>query len=516
MKRFAALALSVILLLSCLGLAAAEESALVQYASDFSEGTDGWYARSAGGAEITVTDESALLITGRSASWNSPGRDFPLTVNHIYDLSVEIRQNAKETVTFIVSVAHTKYGIESYENLIIAPVAQNEWVKLEGTYIPGDYDAYVLYVETQGDGLIDFEIRSFTCVDQAALTEDGVEDEESALPSLKEVYADYFDFGTAITRSEAANRDRMAFCATQFSIVTAGNEMKPDALIDLTRSRQASAEDPTAVVLSFTAPTPVLNWAKANGVKVHGHVFVWHSQTPEAFFHENYNTAEPYVSREVMLGRLENFIRQTFEWLEENYPGLVVSYDVCNEVIDDSTGQLRASNWLTVVGDDYVARAFEIARRYAPEGVKLYYNDYNTAYTGKLLGIRRLLVSLQEEGNIDGYGFQMHHALNSPSLAMIRSAVQSIASLGLRMRISELDITVSDATDYNFREQAVMYRGIMDIILPYADQIDAVQVWGVTDNMSWRSYGYPLLFNSALQPKPAFWALVNPDYLSEE
>ncbi len=510
MKRILALTLALMLTLSV--CAAFAEAAPYQYASDFSEGTDGWYPRSAGEAAIEVTDEGALRITGRTAAWNSPGRDFPLTDGCAYDLSVEVRQTAGESVTFIVSVAHSKYNLESYENIVTAPVPKGEWVKLEGTYIPYGYDSYVLYVETYGDGTIDFEMRNFTVRDQALTVE---ETADSGMPALKDVYAPYFDFGTSVTRSEASNRERMAFVGSQFSIVTPGNEMKPDFLIDVSGSRKASQEDDTAVVLNFGAAVPMLNWAKANGVKVHGHVFVWHSQTPEAFFHEHYNTAEPYVSREVMLARLENFMRQTFEWLEENYPGVVVSYDICNEVIDDSTGKLRKSNWLTVVGEDYVHRAFEIARRCAPEGMMLYYNDYNTAWQPKQNGIKNLLVSLQEEGNIDGYGFQMHHALNSPTVYAIRACVQNIAGTGLKLRVSELDITVPDNGEASFRAQAKMYREIMDVLLPYADQIEAVQVWGVTDNLSWRASGYPLLFNGDFSPKPAYWVLVDPDYLGE-
>ncbi len=505
MKRILSLILAAALLLAA-GLSAAED-ALLQYASDFSQGTDGWYPRSAGEAAIAVTDEGALKITGRTAAWNSPGREFPLTDNRAYDFSVEIRQEAAPSVTFIVSVEHSRFNLASYENLVTAPVPQGQWVKLEGTYMPYGYDNYVLYVETSGDGTADFEIRNFTLRDQALAQ---AAPQESTLPALKDVYAAYFDFGTSVTRNESANPSRMAFVASQFNIVTAGNEMKPDFLIDVTRSRKASAEDDTAVVLNFGSAVPMLNWAQANGVKVHGHVFVWHSQTPEAFFHERYDTGAPYVSREVMLARLENFMRQTFEWLEENYPGVVVSYDVCNEVIDDGSGKLRQSNWYKVVGEDYVHRAFEIARRCAPEGVMLYLNDYNTAWQPKQNGLKHLVESLMEEGNIDGYGFQMHHALNSPSVRSIKSCVENFASLGLKLRVSELDITVSQNTESNFKAQARMYREILDICVAHADLFEAVQVWGVTDNLSWRAQGYPLLFNADLSPKDAFWALVDP------
>ena len=514
MKKLLVSLLVLAMLLPLCGLSAAED-AFTAYSSDFSEGLDGWYPRSAdGAAELAVTDEGAILITGRTAAWNSPGRDFPLVAGHTYHLSVEVCQTAKAGVTFIVSAAHSKFGLESYENIVTGPAAQGEWTKLEGVYMPAEYDNYILYVETSGDGTVDFAFRNFTVTDQAAAPAEAREEEpEAALPSLKEIYADAFDIGICVNRYDTGNRSRMALAAQQFSIVTAENEMKPDSLIDVNRSRAASAEDETAVVLNFSACTPMFNWAQANGIKVHGHTFVWHSQTPEAIFHERYDSSAPYVSREVMLARLENFMRGVFEWTEANYPGVLVSYDVCNEVIDDGNGALRKSNWRTVIGDDYVARAFEIARRCAPAGVKLYLNDYNTCYATKLNGIRRLLNSLVEEGNIDGYGFQMHHSLNTPSVYQIKAALANIAQTGLSLRVSEMDIGVTAANDFYFAEQAKMYRDIMDLLLGYADQVDAVQVWGLSDDRSWRSANFPLLFDAALQPKPAFWALADPAYL---
>ena len=51
----------------------------------------------------------------------------------------------------------------------------------------------------------------------------------------------------------------------------------------------------------------------------------------------------------------------------------------------------------------------------------------------------------------------------------------------------------------------------MRMLNQYPDQLIAVQVWGVSDNMSWRSNKYPLLFDKNLQPKPAFWAVADPD-----
>ncbi len=502
MKRLLCLALS--LLFVCLLIFAMADGAPLKYESDFSAGTDGWYARSADQASVSVTPGGALLIEGRTAAWNSPGRDFPLIAGNTYEISVQVCQSEVTATDFIVSVAHSTGGIESYENLVRKSVSKGAWTTLTCTYTPGPYDRYVLYVETYTDGTIPFQIRRFTIRDTTARYD------ADAMPSLKDAYADSFLFGGCVNGFQVRNASLMALAAHQYAIVTCENEMKPDALIDVGGSRRLAAEDETAVAVRFDSCKPILDWAWKNGLKMHGHVFVWHSQTPEAFFHEGYNTASPYVSRDVMLARLEHFMQQTFDYLDGNYPGMFVSYDICNEVIDDGTGELRNSSWRKVVGDDFVARAFEIARRCAPEGLQLYLNDYNTAWQPKQGGLVRLINTLTEEGNIDGYGLQMHHSVDSPSLRQIRASVDAIAATGVRIRVSELDVGIPDTADASLKAQADVYAGIFRILLDHAGQVDGVQVWGIIDTQSWRSGNHPLLFDGDSQPKPAFWAISDP------
>ena len=50
-----------------------------------------------------------------------------------------------------------------------------------------------------------------------------------------------------------------------------------------------------------------------------------------------------------------------------------------------------------------------------------------------------------------------------------------------------------------------------NLMIAHSDQFEAVQVWGLTDMMSWRSRQYPLLFDGRGNPKPAFWAVADPD-----
>lgn len=506
--------MALLLALTLGGLAVHAEADPTLYVSDFSAGPDGWVARSMGSAQLAVLEEGALRIEGRTDDWNSPGRDFDLIPGGRYEFSVQVRQDALDAANFMVSVAHTVDGAESYENLAFATAKRGEWTALEGTYVAGDFTRFVLYVETTGAPSLAFDIRDFRLAapdglpDAAARPEPMVIESAEDLPSLKDLCADYFDIGTCVGFRMAQQADPMAFIESQFNIITPENELKPDAVLDVGMCMVLSAEDDAAVAVRFNAAEPILNYARGHGLKVHGHVLVWHNQTPDVFFRKGYRSGAPLVSREVMLARLENYIRQVMEYMGENYPGVVVSWDVVNEAIDDTTGELRDSMWLQVVGEDYLARAFEYARRYAPEGTLLYYNDYNTAFLAKQNGIVRLLEQLMAEGNIDGYGFQMHHAVAVPTLAQITSSVERIAGLGLRLRVSEWDVTVDDNGEESFTRQAQLYGDIMRLLLAHADQFEAVQFWGLTDNMSWRAAQYPLLFDAQRNPKPAFWAVV--------
>ena len=502
------------LLGSCVSVLA--DDAVTVYTSDFSKDTDGWYGR---GAQSARTAESTLKTTGRQSSWNSPGRDFDLVEGGKYNLSVEVKQDELDSANFMISIAHSVEGMETYENLAFGKAKKGEWTTLTGSYTAGHFDRSVLYVETTGADTLDFEIRAFTVTAPEGVPEPKpteppmVIEEADSMPSLKEIYADKFDFGSAAPQMVFRDPKWMNLMKEQFSILTPENEMKPDAVLDVNGSKALLKEtgNETAVAVHFDAAKSLLRFAQSNGIKVHGHVLVWHSQTPEAFFHEGYDAKKPLVSREVMLGRMENYIKGVFEYLDANYPGVVVSWDVLNEAIDDGSNWLRNSNWKKIIGDDYPNFAYAYARKYAPEGTKLYYNDYNTAIGGKLRGIVKLLNTLIPEGNIDGYGFQMHHNVSFPSIQQIRTAVETIGALGLRLRVSELDVTVSNNSEASFKKQAKYYADVMKILIDHADQFEAVQVWGLTDMMSWRGSQYPLLFDGRGNPKPAFWAVADPE-----
>ena len=79
------------------------------------------------------------------------------------------------------------------------------------------------------------------------------------------------------------------------------------------------------------------------------------------------------LDRETALSRMREHIRTVVG----RYKGRIKGWDVVNEAIDDGPeGTMRKSKWREVIGDDYIAKAFEFAHEADPQA-ELYYNDYN-------------------------------------------------------------------------------------------------------------------------------------------
>ena len=139
--------------------------------------------------------------------------------------------------------------------------------------------------------------------------------------------------GTAIMSSEITDDTLMELVEKHFNAVTFGNELKPDALFNYQldssiKTEKINFNDSELEVpvvnekgdnLDFSRADAmadkILEWNNAHPdqkIRIRGHVLVWHSQTQEWFFHENYDITQPYVNKETMNRRLEWFISSMF------------------------------------------------------------------------------------------------------------------------------------------------------------------------------------------------------------
>lgn len=330
------------------------------------------------------------------------------------------------------------------------------------------------------------------------------------LPSLKETFADDFYFGSAVSANQVLDFDFSNLISEQFNSMTCENEMKPDAILDLETSQSDLDKYQESPAVHFDRCIDQLEFAKAHDIKMRGHTLVWYSQTPNWLFYKDYDVNGELADRDLMLKRMENYIKSVFEWADSEYPGLFYAWDVVNEAADDNGSKKRDCLWLQTIGDDYIEKAFEYARKYQPEGVKLYYNDYNAFNFNKQLAILEFLTPVAEAGNIDGVGLQSHIGTWCDVNTYGEAIRRYNEKLGVEISITELDISRDNTDDWE-KNQGEYAKRYMEKILELKDQgvpIESFTIWGLTDAVSWKIEERPLFFNSSLEPKSSFYGLI--------
>lgn len=336
--------------------------------------------------------------------------------------------------------------------------------------------------------------------------------------SFRQAFAGHFLIGTALSKSQILGEEDglLDFVARQFSALTAENEMKWERI------------HPAEGVYYWETADRLVKFCRANDIFLTGHTLIWHQQTPDWVFEDA--DGRP-ASRELLLARMEAHINTVIG----HFGGAVPSWDVVNEALNDD-GSMRDTKWRRIIGDDYVAKAFEFAHRADPEA-RLYYNDYNLYQPDKRAGAVRLVKSIQDKGiPVHGIGMQGHYGLGHPAdLSLIEDSIQAFAALG-EVMITELDMTVLQFPDsgnegadisidlelnskYNPYAgglpadvqalQAQRYLDMFRIFLENQASITRVTFWGVNDAQSWRNdwpmkgrTDYPLMIdrNNAFKP----------------
>lgn len=328
---------------------------------------------------------------------------------------------------------------------------------------------------------------------------------------LKDYYKPFFPMGVAI-RPQSRTGPEAELILKHFESVTAENAMKMGPIHP--KENEYFWKDADAIV----------DFAEANKLKIRGHTLCWHNQTPEWLFKDAQGND---VTKEVLLKRLKDHITSVVT----RYKGKIYAWDVVNEVIDDNDSKnFRDSPWYRICGEEFVAKAFEYAHEADPDAI-LFYNDYNTESAGKRDRIYNMLKGLLDKKvPIHGMGLQAHWSIFSPTEQELRQSIEKFSSLGLKIQITELDISVYQS-EHSRRErradepdtftldmeakQVEQYKMAFKVFREYKDVITGVTFWNVSDKSTWLDNfpvrgrkNYPLLFDTNMKPKKAYWEVV--------
>lgn len=327
----------------------------------------------------------------------------------------------------------------------------------------------------------------------------------SATKNLKNVAN--FPMGNIVSASKLSssstdNTKMKNTLKAEFTSITAENDMK---MAEIFRGENN---------YNFSKGDEIVSFAKANGIRVHGHALVWHQSIP-GWLNSFSGTDAEFETL------IENYVKATVTHFAEEKDGngnsVVESWDVLNEAWDG--GSLRSSIFRTRMGNDYISKLFTWARE-ADANVKLFYNDYNIAgESGKRNAIISMVTNFQANGiPIDGIGMQMHLNHNWPTTDLPNS-IQDIANTGLLVHISELDVKVnygndiSELTEARAKEQEDQYQRVGYYYTQYVPQAQqfGCTLWGFRDKDSWlynNGSDWPLLYDNDFVTKISHRGLI--------
>lgn len=345
----------------------------------------------------------------------------------------------------------------------------------------------------------------------------------SAQKPLKAAFKDHFLIGAALNRAQIYEEDVRGsnIVKTQFNTISPENVLKWESV------------QPKPNQFTFDAADRYVAFGEKNGMFIIGHTLIWHNQTPAWVFT---GANGKLVNRNELLKRMRKHIFTVVN----RYKGKIQGWDVVNEALNED-GSLRESLWLKIIGKDYIAKAFEFAHEADPQA-ELYYNDYSLENTSKLNGAVKLVKYLQKNKiPIQAIGLQGHNNLTFPTLKQQENALLEFAKLGIKINITELDVSVlpdpegfsgAEVTlDYAKQEKldpyknelpyeveqklASRYAELFGVFIKHSEKISRITFWNVTDADSWLNdfpvrgrTNYPLLFDRKGNPKHAFEAVL--------
>lgn len=508
-------------------------------------------------------------------------------LSDVYKDAPEEQRNV-DFAPFYVSGGEATY-LGSYSTGVLSgeitkTLTAGEWTKFSGTFnVPKTADQIVIRIIEQGTNYGQGDcVKGAYCVTGVSMkkiTRPKPEIEKD-IPdwktSVTESLGNDSIAGTAIMLSEISDDTLMELVEKHFNAVTFGNELKPDALFNYqidgnsvpTKTITFEGEELQVPVVNDAGDSldfsradamadKILEWNNAHPdqkIRIRGHVLVWHSQTQEWFFHENYDITKPYVNKETMNRRLEWFISGVFDHYfgkaaNGKYDGLFYGWDVVNEAVigntyrtdkvsaAESLSEIRHGNnsswWHVYESNEFIINAFKYANKYAPANVELYYNDFGETDNIKCEGIVKLIndVKSAEGTRLDAFGMQAHYNVDGFSAAQFKSVAKKYAAAAGKVQLTELDFKASSTYDgtaatkeSEYTKMAYCHKNLYEAIKALKEEganVSGITVWGVIEPNSWLhsqsnlgggasgSAQCPLLFDGNYKAKPAYWAYVD-------
>ncbi|XP_074278915.1 endo-1,4-beta-xylanase 5-like [Silene latifolia] len=407
---------------------------------EINEGLKGWTTFGDVKIEHRVSNKgnNFMVSHSRKHPFDSVSQNVLLLKDMFYTFSAWVQVNAKSNVT-ITAVFKTKEGFK-YAGGVIANAGC--WSMLKGgvsVHSSGLTQLYFQSDDTSVDIWVDsVSLQPFTEEEWRAHQDQTVENVRKSKVKLQVLDAKgvplayrnltlrkgkiSFPFGVAINNNILTNNAYRSWFTQRFTVTTFENEMKW-----YSTERSRGKED-------YSTSDAMLRFCKVHGISVRGHNIFWDDPS--------YQPGWIYgLSRNELRAATERRMKS----IVPRYAGKLLSWDVNNENLHFNYFE---SKIMSKVTNHFFRRT-----RYFDRKARLFVNDYNTIEDNRdplslpskyLQKLRQIQASLGD--SLLGIGIEGH--FDTPNIPYMRSALDALASAGLPIWITELDVRGSNQAKY--------------------------------------------------------------------
>jgi len=404
--------------------------------------------------------QASAYISDRTDGWH--GLTFnvgTLTSGNDYDVAVWVKLAAGSPDSVVMLTAKRQDDTDSstyneYTQVAMATASASEWTQLQGIYTQSG-TAFQHFIIESDSTTVSFYADDFSIVGEV---EDGGDPGNPG-------GGDHGFFIGNITTSGNVRSDFTQY----WDQITPENEGKWGSV------------EGTRDVYNWAPLDRIYDYARANGIPVKAHTFVWGNQSPNWI-----NSLSPSEQA----AEIEEWIRDYCA----RYPDTAM-IDVVNE---STPGHAPAQYAQSAFGNNWIIRSFQLARQYCPNSI-LILNDYNVLSwnTAEFIAMARPAV---EAGVVDALGMQAH-GLEDWSLNDISNKLNQVAALGLPIYISEYDIARG-----NDQQQLQIMQQQFPLFYNHPSVV-GITLWGYVVGRTWVD-GSGLIQDNGT-PRPAMTWLMN-------
>ena len=262
-----------------------------------------------------------------------------------------------------------------------------------------------------------------------------------------------------------------------------------------------NASRPAPGAFLFGPGDGVADFARDNGLDMHGHTLIWYADNPD------------WVLGMTSAAEAEHEMADHISTLMLRYRDVAPSWDVVNEPIPDVADTPKARRdciWSSLLGNDYIATAFRMAHEIDPDAL-LMLNEYDIEFATQHSPAKRaafidLIHELMDKDvPLHGIGVQAHLRGGWPiAKDEVAAFADDMRNMGLKVLVTELDVMDHELPGPIAERDAVIAAQVKDLLDALGDTgpVHSVTTWGLTDKFTWIKWAYPRADGAGNRPLP--------------